>query len=58
MSKFIGIEPPKRFLAIRKHKDGGEQTVEVFASKAECEAWIGKQPQPKNDAWRWYVGEY
>ena len=57
MSKFIGLEP-QRFLAIRKHKDGGEQVVEYFDSKAECEAWIRKQPQPKNDAWRWYVGEY
>ena len=47
-----------RFLAIKKWKDGGEQTIEYFETKEECLRWIQKQKQPKDDTWKWYVGEY
>ena len=47
-----------KFVAIKKYKDGGEQAHEYFSSKADCLAWILMQPQPKNDAWMWCVGEY
>lgn len=47
-----------RFLAIKKYHDGGEQTMEYFASKRECIEWIQKQKQPKDNSWMWCIGEY
>lgn len=47
-----------KFLAIRKWKDGGEQTMEYFNTRKECEKWINEQPWPKDDSWAWYIGEY
>lgn len=29
-----------RFLAIKKYRDGGEQTMEYFSTKKECLVWI------------------
>jgi hypothetical protein len=47
-----------RFLAIKKYRDGGEQTIEYFKTREECLAWIQKQKQPTDDSWMWCVGEY
>jgi hypothetical protein len=47
-----------KFLAIKKYKDGGEATIEYFATRDECLRWISRQRQPKDDSWAWMVGEY
>lgn len=47
-----------KFIAVKKYNDGCEATQEYFATKEECLSWIRKQPQPKDDSWDWYVGEY
>lgn len=47
-----------KFVAIKKYKSGGETVMEYFATQKECLNWILKQPQPKDDSWAWYVGEY
>ena len=57
MSKYIP-QPPLKFLAIKKHKDGGEQVFQRFATKSECLRWIKGREKPKDDSWRWCVGEY
>ena len=47
-----------KFLAIKKWKDGGEETMEYFATRAAAVAWIRDQTQPKGDEFVWCVGEY
>jgi hypothetical protein len=50
----------KKFLAIKKYRDGGEQTIEYFKTRDSCLAWIAEQKQPRDpiDTWSWQVGEY
>ena len=48
---------PKRFVAVRKWKDGGEQVMEYFESQDDALEWIAKQHTSKND-FTWCVGEY
>lgn len=47
-----------RFCAIKKWKDGGEQTIEYFDTCEAALAWIKKQPGPRREEFVWCVGEY
>jgi len=47
-----------KFIAVMKYKDGGEATMEYFDDFNSCLMWIRKQPQPKDDTWKWMIGEY
>jgi len=49
--------PPMRFVAVRKWRDGGEQVMEYFESEASTLKWIAKQHTSKKD-FVWCVGEF
>ena len=58
MTNLTPVEEVGHYVAVKKHKDGGEAVHEYFKTKADCQAWINKQRQPKGDEFKWMIGSY